>query len=399
MPCCEGGLEGFSRLAKVEATPLPATPKAPEEKFDPTISDIWRAEDLGVEESENIPKQDTMADYDKAVSRRLAPATQCPKSSASEEARKLGGVVKKGNGRLAATSGEQKRELARKDAAISTIVQRKDELIAEKKALEAKLASAAKRSGSMKRNILIVALIGAIGWLGYDKYRSSQFEDFTIRQQMANPELAKSMTLPVTPEMEGIGTEKFVPVAQQMPYADEETIQKFLRMNNGWKVEVKQCYDTENDPVVELHAIDPWWDSHRQITLLHVFPASIDVYLRVMHKEDHRDNAYLTSSDFTDPKNYPMAQKDMMRMLPLAMLLSPATHEQLKSIINMRPIAKDDRARVVLLIGPCGTSERMVRVADDDYAMYQTHGWADACYFSDNHAEKLDRISCFDWAK
>ncbi|GEM_PF-6388399 len=347
-------LKGQASLSPAPMTGIAEAAKdAPRRPNDNKISNVWRREDL--------QSQKDGSDH----------AQEIPKNPASEDTRKLG-VAKKEIAKLVACC---------------------DESEAKQKDLEAKLASASKET-HMKRNIVIAMLAIATGYLGYEKYTSYQFEDFTVRQMSDPALLAGKTTLEVSPEMENAGVKKFVSVAQHLPYADANTIYQLLNENMRW---VKQCYDVDGDPVVELHKCSTYFEemsgSSRAVILVHVFPSSIGVYVCAKDKKDGRENPILLRDDLTDPENYTVAHKNLMRMVPLVMHFPPATYEELKKLSGMTPIAMDDASRVVMLIGSYGTSEQLIRLTDPDYAMFRATGWDNTCHYSDNFAKKQENVS------
>lgn len=278
---------------------------------------------------------------------------------------------------------EKEGELVRKDAAVSILVQCKDELIAEKKVLEAQLASATSGRSSMKLRFVIGMFVCAFAFLYGINSRTSEkvdgLTDYYIAHEFGLEAMNGKTYVEVTPQVENIGISRFVPLVRQLPYTDAATLERLfseeswvvtemwgegtntvVQMNN-WYYDFLGCLDKE---MVGLGNENRPYRS----VLIHPHPVSIKVYL------DAKENAvrgHIYSEDFAEREHYAVADESAMRLKTCAEFSAPITRRELAGLGNMRYMW-DYGNGVLFLTKPYGAGERFVRLTDADYRAMQS---------------------------
>ncbi|MDO8584495.1 MAG: hypothetical protein Q7R85_00010 [bacterium] len=354
------------RLLKGQAS-LPPAPAAADEPFDPTISDVWRAEDLGVQSPENVPCEAV----NNTVSRAL-PAVETPCQSS---------CVGIGQARqLAVCCGGS---------------------IQQQKAPEAKPASAVKEKSMKWQKCSIAMLCIATMIMGYtgvqmDKQVNSLTSYYLEKEYGPNAMNGKTY-VEVTPQVEGIGTDKFVPIVARLPYTDSATLERLfneedwvvaktwgegagtvVQMSN-WYYDFLGCLDKE------MAGLNNENRPSRSV-LIHPNPASLKVYT------DAKECAFqgrINAEDFAERKHYAVAGID--RLIAAAAMQPPATYEELATLGDMYVMNWDGSSHVLHLVNAYGSGERFVHLSGDDYLA------ARAETLSDNDAETLKRVMSYTW--
>ncbi|MDO8584496.1 MAG: hypothetical protein Q7R85_00015 [bacterium] len=330
MTCGDGMAEGLGRVLKVAAIPPTPATNDPEEPFDPTISDIYRMEDLVRPKSlENLPMQIVEP---REEERSKLPWTEHNPASAG--------------------------------------TMPTDNITAS----EAEIAFAVKEK-SMKWSIgvMFAALVVAVGFLGYDKHQADQTQvemtkkidgltTYFIQKEFGNPEALKGKTyLEVTPEMREIGMDKFAPIAERLPYAPAETIKGLLTGGVNSVARAWNLMPYNNRAVVWLESAEgaiPHWS-----VLVHIHPTSVCAYM------DAATNPYdneVYHHSFSYREDYLLGDENH-RLVAYAATMPTLKREELMELGDMNILEKYDAERVLFLVGEYGVGERFIHLSDEDY--------------------------------
>lgn len=319
-----------------EHVPGETVPVTKDEQFDPTISDVWRAEDLGVRESENVPRETV----DDAASRVLQ----------AEETRQL-----------AACCDESKKSQSAPET---------------KPTLEARPVSTNKRRNPMKWRASVLMLFAvAIGCLYGINSRTDERVDiltaYYIEKEYGPAAMQGKTCLEVTAQVKNIGIAKFVPIAQELPYTDAATLERLFaegcqfvgRMRGSGDqtvVELRNWYDSGP---LGLFGKKVWGAEQRRSVLIHPHPASVGVYANAMEDGWH---GYIYASDFDKRKHYGATSEGAMRVANYAATAPLITHAELAELGDMKVMHEYENG-VLYLVNPYGAGERFVRLSFNDY--------------------------------
>ncbi|MBI2604207.1 MAG: hypothetical protein HYW56_01560 [Candidatus Harrisonbacteria bacterium] len=274
--------------------------------------------------------------------------------------------------RIAALEGE----VGRRQAANNMLVRRTDELTEGLKAKEAQPASAVKRSSPMMKAftaVMFAAMSFAIGWLYSANERlDKKLDSLTVCQvqaQFGSPEALKGKTyLELTPEMEQLGVEKFIPIAEHLPYADAATMERLITRDGVNKVAEFWNPTVADDRAVVLLKRPDGAAAQRSI-LIHAHPASIGVYADTKALDEHYYLHTVNAGAFVTKKHYDTdpCMIGVARVIAFAATTPPATHAELAKLGDFQVMASYDNERVIYLVAPFGTDERFMHLADADY--------------------------------
>lgn len=357
MTCGDGMTEGLGRVLAVRtkqeasgvtvaisqpehAATLPVAPAVARKKRDLTISDIIRMEDLEAEESENLPR---VAANDTAS--RVLPVVETQQ--------------------LAVCCGGSMQEHQAPEAT---------------PALKAPLVSTVSRRNSMKwRTFVLVLFSIAIGCLYGINSRTNEkvnaLTDYYLAHEFSPEALNGKTYLEVTPQVEDIGINRFIPVVRQMPYTDAATLERLFN-KESWVV--AETWGESTGTVIKLNN---WYTSSGWLwpttvmaggnkscrsVLIHPHPVSLKAYADA--KENGRGRIY--AKDFAEREHYAIGSEGASRLKTCAEFAAPITREELAKLGNMN-LMWDYGKGILFLTERFGAGERFVRLTDDDYYSMQ----------------------------
>ncbi|MBI2075568.1 MAG: hypothetical protein HYT82_02790 [Candidatus Harrisonbacteria bacterium] len=220
--------------------------------------------------------------------------------------------------------------------------------------------------------VMFAVMSFAVGWIYSANERLDKKVDsltgYQVQAQFGSPEALKGKTyLELTPQMEQLGVEKFIPVAEKLPYADAATMERLITREGVNKVAEFWNPTVMDDRAVVLLKCQDGAMPQRSV-LVHVAPASIGVYAYTKAQDEYHSHT-VNERDFVKKKHYDTdpCMIGVARVIAFAATTPPATHAELAKLGDFQVMASYDNERVIYLVAPFGTDERFMHLADADY--------------------------------